>query len=115
MTIPTNISILIERLNQEIDSIEQDATEGLKLVRPGLSLFPDNAILLQFFVSLNNFVFFVENARRRIQTIVATISVDDVTAEEVTEGGEYLASLLGVVLEVKIEVRQIISRLSNLQ
>lgn len=49
MTIPANISILIERLNQKIDSIEQDATEGLRLVRPSLSLFPDNAILLQFF------------------------------------------------------------------
>jgi hypothetical protein len=115
MTIPLELSSLIERLNQELEQIERGATEGLRLVRSGLSRFPDNAILIQFFASLNNFAFFVENVKPRIQSIVVTISPDDATVEEVAEAGEYLASLLGVVLEAKVEVDQILIRLAGWQ
>lgn len=113
MTIPPEINALTKRLNQELEQIEQEATEAMRIVRVILDRFPDNAILIQFFASLNNFLFFVENARRRIQSIVVTISPDDATAEDIREGGEYLATLLGVVLEARVEVRKIFTRLIN--
>lgn len=46
MAIPSEITALIERLNQELDQISQEATEGLNIVRSGLFRFPDNALLI---------------------------------------------------------------------
>ena len=53
MPIPPDIQALINRLNQEINETEQEAIKGLNLVRPILSLFPDNAILVQYFAYIN--------------------------------------------------------------
>lgn len=39
MTIPEPIQSLIERLNQELDTTEQTAIQGLNLLQPFLSLF----------------------------------------------------------------------------
>ena len=70
--------------------------------------------MIQFFAYLNTVIIFVENFRRRIQIILAAISTDEVTATEIQEIGEELGTLLGQVLETKIEVRRIITRLENL-
>lgn len=43
MAIPSEIQALIDRLNQELNETEQEATEGLSLTRQNLSRFPDNA------------------------------------------------------------------------
>lgn len=67
-----------------------------------------------FFAYLNTVIIFVENFRRRIKIILAAISTDEVTATEIQEIGEELGTLLGQVLETKIEVRRIITRLQNL-
>lgn len=40
MPIPPRISALIDRLNQELNQTEQEAIEGVNLVRPLLPLFP---------------------------------------------------------------------------
>ena len=54
---------------------------------------------------------FIENSRRRIQNIMERMLTDEITAEEIQEAGEDLGALLGQVLETKIEVRQILTRL----
>lgn len=115
MPVPSEIMALVEQLNRELDLIEEETTVGLNLVRPPLSIFPENARLIQFFAYLNNAQFFAQTYRRRIQTTVDAISTTEVSAEEIQEAAEDLGTILGVVLEVRIEVEQIINRLEELQ
>ena len=115
MPITPKIQALVDRLNQELDRTEQTATQGLNIVRQVLSLFPDNAIMIQYFAGLNNFLFFVEVSRSRIQTLVETISPDDAPAEVIQEAGEDLGTQLGRVLEAKRGVERILNRLEKLQ
>lgn len=115
LAMPPEITALIDRLNQELDRTEQDATEGLNLVRQVLSFFPDNAILLQFFAYLNTVLLFVETYKRQVQTTVETISPTDVPTKVIQEAGEDLATLLGRALETKIELGRIITRLEELR
>ncbi len=51
MAIPAEITVLIERLNQELDQTSQSATEGLSIVRSRLLRKTCNAILIQLFAS----------------------------------------------------------------
>jgi len=115
MPIPSEIQNLIERLNQELAETETDATQGLNLVRPILSRFPDNARIIQFFAFFNNGLLFVEISRRRIQTSVERLEATDATAGDIQDVGEDLGTLLGRVLEAKIDGRQIIGILRELQ
>lgn len=71
--------------------------------------------LIQFFSLLNNILLFVEISIRRIQAIIERVSSSDVTLEDIQESGEDLSSLLGQVLESKIEVNSIIEILRELQ
>lgn len=64
MAIPSEIITLINQLNQELERIEQKATKGLNLLEPALSSFPDNAIIIHFFATLNNAIFLVETYSR---------------------------------------------------
>ncbi len=58
----------------------------------------------------------VDTDRRQIQSIVDNLfETDVVTDEEIQETGEILATELGRVLEAKIAVIAIITRLENLQ
>jgi hypothetical protein len=43
VSVPSEIAGLIERLNQELNEIEREATEGLALSKAILEHFPDNA------------------------------------------------------------------------
>jgi hypothetical protein len=116
MQIPPEIDAVIERLNEELNQVEQEATAGLNLTRTILEHFPNNATLIQFFAYLNSAVLLVEIDRKQIQTIVENFSETDVTTdEEIQETGEILAAELGRVLEAKIAVIEIRNRLENLQ
>lgn len=75
MLIPSEIIVLVERLNQELNQIEQKATQELNIIKPILSRFPNNTRLTQFFAFLNNVTLLVINYRTRIQTIVEGISI----------------------------------------
>lgn len=114
MPIPSEIRTLIERLYQELNQIEQQAAEGMNLLRPVLFIFPDNAILMQFFASLNNVIFAAQIYRRRIQTTVDTVSAEDVQPSEIQEAGEELGTILGLVMEAKIRVTTILTSLQDL-
>jgi predicted choloylglycine hydrolase len=116
MAIPSEINALIERLNQELDIIEQEATEGLNFARDILNRFPTNFNVIQLSAFLNTAIFFVGTSRGRIQIIVDNISTNDVTInEEIQQVGEDLATDLGRALETKIRVSQVKARLENLQ
>jgi hypothetical protein len=116
MAIPSEITPLVQRVNQELDQIEQDATEGISLARAILNQFPENFIVVQLLAFLNTSIFYVETSRNWIQTRVEDISDSQVSREQVIqEAGEELARELGRVLETKIRVRNIKSRLEFLQ
>ena len=82
MAIPSEIEAIIERLNRELDRIEQEALEGMILVRSSLESFPNNAMLTQLFAYLNTAMFFVNICRRKIQTIVENLSAAKVVTNE---------------------------------
>jgi hypothetical protein len=115
MSIPSEITALVERLNQELDRIKVEATEGIILANAILNRFPDNFVVIQLLAFLNASLFFVETSRRQIQARLQDISVSDVTYEMIQEAGEDWSIELGRVLETKIRVRLIKSRLENLQ
>lgn len=113
MLIPPELTALVEQLNQELNQIEQQITEGLNLVKLRLDRFPNNLILLQIFASFNNYMLFVENTRRRIEITIDNLPPNDTINEEIQEAGEDLAEQLGRVLEAKIVVNNLKNRLEN--
>jgi hypothetical protein len=104
MVIPSEITVQIARLSQELNAIESEVAEGLKLIRDYLFCFPDNAQLMQLFASLNNALLFRETYNRVIAETAIELSVDDVPPDVIQETGEDLATIFGRVLEVKINV-----------
>lgn len=113
MPIPSEIQILIARLNRELEETEQDALSGLNLVRQRLDLFPENETLIQFFSALSNLLFFVEITRRRIHNIIDRLAPDHVPAQIIQEAGEDLGFILGRVLEAKMNASQLKNRLED--
>ncbi len=113
MPILPEIQALVDRLNQELNETEQEAIEGINLVRQRLSLFPDNEVLIQFLASLNNILFFVEINRGRIMNLVDRISPEDVPAEIIQDAVEDLGLILVRALEVKINANRLHTRLEN--
>jgi hypothetical protein len=111
MSITPEFTELINRLNQELDQTEQQATRGLNRTRDLLSRFSDNAIILESYAFLNATQLFVENSRRQLREAVEFVSLATVSNEEVQEAGEELASLLGKTIEVKLRIERIIARL----
>jgi hypothetical protein len=114
MPIPSEIQSLINRLNLELETTEREANEGLSLVRPVLSSFPDNVRLIQFVALFNNGLLFVEISRRRIRAIVERLTAPDITTVEILEAGEDLSMLLGQSLEAKIRGKRILDILKDL-
>lgn len=113
MPIPSNIQALVNRLNQELNETGQEATKALNVVRPMLSLFPDNAILVQYFAYINAALLFVETSRRQVQAIVETMP-SKASVAEIQEAGEDLGTLVGCVIETKLGVKRIINLLERL-
>jgi|GEM_PF-2477713 hypothetical protein len=85
MPIPSEITQLVQRVNQELDQIEQDATEGLTLARAILNQFPENFIVVQLLAFLNTSIFYAETSRTWIQTRVEDISDSQVSREQVIQ------------------------------
>ncbi|MBE9227297.1 restriction endonuclease subunit S [Phormidium sp. LEGE 05292] len=107
MTIPYEIIALIEQLNNELNQIEREATEGRILARAILSRFPDNFSLIQLFATLNNHLVFVQISRRRIEYYGIILETGTATEQQVQEAGEDLSELLGRALDAKIVVNRI--------
>jgi hypothetical protein len=111
MTIPDHLIYLIEQLNQELDIIQQESQQGLNITRSQLDRFPDNLILVQIFGILNNHLLFVEICRRRIS--YDTVLLQSAPEEQIQSVGEDLATLLGQVIESKIIVNTLKTRLEK--
>jgi len=110
MTIPSELNVLINRLNAELDVIEAQGMEGLRLLRPIMSSFPDNTILIQHFAYLNTILFFVQSSRKQISDSLELIADATVSKERIQECGEMLSNLLGKVIEVKLKVETLVNR-----
>ena len=113
MSIPSEIEKIIERLNQELEIIERDATFGLNLIRNRLERFPDNQALIQLFATIGNYIVFVEISRRRIDYANIVLLAEVITDEQIQEIGQTLSELLGRVLEAKVIVSNIKNRLNS--
>lgn len=115
MPITPEIANLVERLNRELNETQQDAIIGLNLVRKKLSRsgFSDNEILTQFFGALNGILFFVEIHRGRIERLIERISLEDIPDELMQETAEDLGTILGQVLEVRINANRLKKRLES--
>lgn len=116
MQIPSELTALIERLNQELDTIEREGADGLNLARALLERFANNFILIQLYAYLNTARFFGETSSRRIQALVEHLAtLEGIPDQEIQELREDLATDLGRVMETKIRVSQVKTRLENLQ
>ena len=113
MTIPLQISALINRVDAELNQLEQEIQEVLQILRPLLNTFSDNGILIQLFVTLNNFQFFGSTRRQRVENIANQIS-SDASGDVIQEAGEELATFLGEILEARTNVNNIMRRLQTL-
>jgi hypothetical protein len=114
MPIPPPIQNLIDRLNQELLEIEPKISNGLNILRQILPRFPNNVILIQYFAYLNTISLFVDTARQQIQTIIDTLTPNDVSIAIIIESGEDLEMLLGRALEAKMRVERIYNFLEGL-
>ena len=76
-------------------------------------MFLENIILIQLFATLNNYILFAENTRRRISEIERYLSNESMSDDELQEAGEDLSEQLGRVLEAKIIVNNIKERLES--
>jgi hypothetical protein len=114
VTIPPELSALINQLQQELNRTEQEATEALELVRLLLNAAPDNVGLTQLLAILNNIQFFVSIRRREIELVVSQISPANIPDDVIQEAGEDLGTILGTVVEARISVNNIKRRLERM-
>ena len=112
--LPSNFNTLVEWINKELNNLDLELYQAIELIRERLILFPDNIISMQLFVTLNNYVLFAENTKRRIQEIVKYLAVSEILSDwDIQEAGEDLSEQLGRLLEAKIIVNNIKIRLKN--
>ncbi len=114
MSITPEIQALVDRLNQELDEIEQQTIVGENILRQLMSVFSNNASLIQFFAYFQTTRFFVVNTRRRIRETIEELSAQEIDPQVMTDSGEDLAMLLGEVIETKIRSRNLLNRLRDL-
>ena len=115
MSIPSEIEVLINQINQQLSEIEYQTIEGINLLRNLLSYFPENVILTQYFAYLNTILFFIKTARQQIQTALETISPEDVPPELIQEAGKDLGTLQGKIIEEKNRLQKILDFLRDNQ
>jgi hypothetical protein len=114
MTLPSSLNTLLEQLNTELNILQDDLAKATRLTRARMSLFPENIASIQLFAVLSNYDLFLENTRRRIQETLQYLTEKDSLSEtEIHEAGEDLSEQLGRILEAKIVISNIRTRLEN--
>ena len=114
MSIPPKIQSTIERLNFELDYIQEQTQNGLSILRPLIDRFPNNNLLVQFYAYLNNSLFLVDIYKRRVQIVIELLQQKPLSSEEIQSIGEELSDLVGRIVESKIGLENIILRLKAL-
>jgi hypothetical protein len=113
---PEELATLIKRLNHELDIIEREANDGIRVANEILEQFPDNFAIIQLFAFLNSSLFFVSTSRQRIEDYLNDIvNADILQQDKINEVGQDLAVELGRTLETKVTVIHINARLENLR
>lgn len=115
MTIPPEISRLVEQLTDELDRIEQQANMGLARASQLLQRFPNNARLIGLSANVGNGLFFVDSFRSRIKRIIGEISGNGVSIEAIQQAGQDLSEMWGRIFECKMTVSRSVSILEDLQ
>ncbi|GFE68094.1 hypothetical protein [Chroococcus sp. FPU101] len=69
MPIPFEIVSLIERLNQELEQMEQETIRGANLALQLLNRYTNNAILTQYYAYFETTRFFIITTRNQIHVI----------------------------------------------
>lgn len=113
MSVPSKIIRISQQIDKELVIIEQVATDGLNLTRSYLSQFPDNAVLLQFFGAFSNILLFVNVYKRRTQTILEQLDQENLSSDIIQSVGEDLGTILGQVIEAKMNVSILKKRLED--
>lgn len=94
MLISPEIYNFIERLQHELEQIEQNAVETLNLIQTRLMSYPNNYSFVQTYAIIGNYIIFVEVSRRRIDSTRIVLMSDELTKEQIREAGETLSELL---------------------
>jgi DNA replication protein DnaD len=115
MPIPPELNNLIQRLSSELNELERNATSGANLARQILARFPNNDRLTQLFASLNNTLFFAQLRRRQIEELTQLIQPASVPPDVINEAAQELGTILGQVLEAKMNTSRILTILENLR
>lgn len=114
MPIPPEINAIVQRLNQELSQVEQEASAAMSIVRNLLNRFPNNAVLTQMFALANSTLMFVSNRRQIVQDTQRLLEREDISASAIQSAGEELSQMLGQVIETKIRIIEIKSRLERM-
>jgi hypothetical protein len=107
MTVPDELNNLIDRLNQELNEIEQISIEGIDLLRIVLKRFPDNIALTELFAFLSVSLFYAQRTRSAVNERLTYLS----NPMDVQEIAEDFALELGRAVETKIKIIYITERL----
>ena len=115
MALSDNLNALIEQLNNELKALDRELSETIELIRERINRFPENLlILIQLFATINNYVLFAKNTRRRLKETFQYLTSDaDLPERDLQEAGKDLSEQLGRILEAKIIVNQIKRRLED--
>jgi hypothetical protein len=114
MTLPPNFNDLVQQIIIELNELNSDLTQSIRIVRERLNLFPENIILMQLYSTLNNYVLFTQNTQRRTQEAIQYFAINkNVSEENIREFGEDLSEQLGRIIEAKIVVNTIRNRLER--
>jgi hypothetical protein len=114
MALPANFSVLFQQISSELNELDRDLTQAIRIVRERINLFPENIILMQLYSTLNNYTLFAHNTQKRIQETLRYLTTNEsISEDDIQELGEDLSEQLGRILEAKIVVNTIKNRLER--
>ncbi|MFM6060042.1 MAG: hypothetical protein ACKPBT_18250 [Microcystis aeruginosa] len=115
MPLPSELTALVERIDRELDRLESDGREAIKIGTYLLNRFPDNFTLIQLMAFVNTSLFYADRARNQIRERVESVDRSEPTPANLQEAGEDISIELGRILETKIRVTQVKTRLAGLR
>ncbi|MFM7793033.1 MAG: hypothetical protein ACKO90_34760 [Microcystis panniformis] len=115
MPLPSELTALVERIDRELDRLESDGREAIKIGTYLLNRFPDNFTLIQLMAFVNTSLFYADRARNQIRERVESVDRSEPTPANLQEAGEDISIELGRILEPKIRVTQVKNRLEGLR
>jgi hypothetical protein len=114
MALPSSFNDLVQQIDIELTELNSVLTQSIRIVRERISLFPENITLMQIYSTLNNYALFSQNTQRRTQELMRYLALNEnISAVNVQEFGEDLSEQLGRIIEAKIVVNTIKSRLER--